>query len=888
MAEKTHKEPRVEPAGPGSASWEVGSHREGSVDVGPEATYRQLFDNAGEALAIVDAGNTIWRVNSRFAQLAGVERGLIEGQSIQGFVSPASQVRIATVTGEPQTLLASSVSSSLFTFIRPDGQQLHVEAAITVLSDEQYLVSLRDVGAERLTERRLYALWQFSGLVTGSLDPQQVVKHLVEQVAALLDVELLTVSLVDTVRASVRTVAEYTSAGGGVVRFDTAVEQDLDTLLPLQRLLAAPEPLYLEHSDLLRLGEGGKGRRSDGTTGQQSTAGDGGRIQDMIESPSDVAPSPCRPASPSPPRPVAQSERGWAILVPMTVRGQVIGALYVADTRPERVFTGVEISICSAIAAQAATAMENARLYQEEVRAREEIAALRDYNQAILDNLNTGVFVIDADGRVQFWNRTLEQLLETERDRILGQSLFDQVEHLAPYAENVRQIARTRKGYTIDRLTRESDSRGEVVEAYRFQPLLRDGRLAGILGVVEDLTLRVRMDTQLIRSERLAAVGELAAGVAHNFNNILAAIGGDAQLLKLAAEEDNLPRSIIDSAELIYNETMRGGRIAHDLLSFARGQEPQLQALDVRTVIADTVRLVSNYPAAQNIVIERALEEQMPKVEADQNQLHQVFFNMILNAVQAMPSGGRLTIGARVRPRDEDPNQGVMEVKFTDTGCGISREQLARIFDPFFSRRPNGGTGTGLGLTVSLSMVRAMGGDIQITSAVGIGTTVMVLLPIIERRTDKRAEAALQGKILVVEDEPNVRRILSSFLTRRGYQVHTAGDGEEGVKRVDEALGKSQPYDLVLMDLMLPKIDGVGAISMITARDPSVQIVVVTGVTTPETVQEALERGARFTFTKPLHFTGLGLAVDALIEERKARAAGGKKTGSKARLAAAR
>jgi two-component system, cell cycle sensor histidine kinase and response regulator CckA len=284
------------------------------------------------------------------------------------------------------------------------------------------------------------------------------------------------------------------------------------------------------------------------------------------------------------------------------------------------------------------------------------------------------------------------------------------------------------------------------------------------------------------------------------------------------------------------------------------------------------VRLVSNYPAAKNVVIERVLEEHLPKVEADQNQLHQVFFNMILNAMQSMPNGGRLTIGARVRPRDDDPNHGVLEVKFTDTGCGISREQLARIFDPFFSRRPNGGTGTGLGLTISLSMVRAMGGDIQITSAVGIGTTVMVLLPIIERRTDQRAEAALQGKILVVDDEPNIRRTLSAFLTRRGYQVHTAADGEEAVKRVDEALAKSQPYDLILMDLMLPKIDGTGAISMIAARDPQAQIVVVTGVTTPEKVQEALERGARFTFTKPLHFTALDQVVDSLIAERKVAA----------------
>jgi PAS domain S-box-containing protein len=552
----------------------------------------------------------------------------------------------------------------------------------------------------------------------------------------------------------------------------------------------------------------------------------------------------------------------------MTVRGQAIGVLYVADTRPERVFSGVEISLCSAIAAQAATAMENARLFQEEVRAKEEIASLRDDHQSILDNLNSGVFVIDGDGQVQFWNRTLEQLLEIPRDRIVGHSLFERVEHLAPHAEKVRQIARSRQPYGIERLTRETEARGEITESYRFQPLLRDGRVAGILGIVEDLTLRVKMDAQLIRSERLAAVGELAAGVAHNFNNILAAIGGDAQLLKLAAEEEQLPQSIIDSADLIYNETMRGGRIAHDLLSFARGQEPQLQMLDVRTVIGDTVRLVSNYPASKNVVIERALDDHLPRVEADPNQLHQVFFNMILNAVQAMPSGGKLAIAARVRPRDEDPEKAQLEVKFTDTGCGISREQIKRIFDPFYSRRPNGGTGTGLGLTVSLSMVRAMGGDIQITSAQGIGTTVMVLLPIVERRTDKRGEAARRGKILVVDDEPNVRRTLSAFLSRRGYQVHTAGDGEEAVKRVDDAL-KTQPYDLILMDLMLPKIDGIGAIAMIAARDPEARIIVVTGVTTPEKVQEALERGARFSFTKPLHFTALGQVADSLIAARK-------------------
>jgi DNA-binding response OmpR family regulator len=165
---------------------------------------------------------------------------------------------------------------------------------------------------------------------------------------------------------------------------------------------------------------------------------------------------------------------------------------------------------------------------------------------------------------------------------------------------------------------------------------------------------------------------------------------------------------------------------------------------------------------------------------------------------------------------------------------------------------------------VSLSMIKAMGGDIQFTSAVGIGTTVTVLLPIVERRTQERVESARHGKLLVVDDEPNVRRTLSSFLSRRGYQVHTASDGEEAVKRVDEAL-RGQPYDLILMDLMLPKIDGAQAIKMVTARDPDTRIIVVTGVTTPEKVHEALDRGASFCFTKPLHFPGLARAVDALV-----------------------
>jgi PAS domain S-box-containing protein len=817
---------------------------QGSAPSPPEPPVELLFAEASEALAVVAADNTLVRVNRRFEQWAGVESGKLVGRRrIDEFLTPEPPVRIATPTEEPLTLLGSSVTTSLFTFHGSDGGQFAVDASLGPLTDDLYLVSLRELDAERLTERRLYALWQLSGLLSASLDPESVVRALVEQVPELLDVRFLTVSLLDPESEQVLTVGEYSGAKEWAqVQLDRPVKRELSDLPELGRVLSDLQPVFLPHGKMLRLHE-------------PETECQGGGI------PGCALPSPAGEI-------MASEESGWALLLPMVVRGRLHGVLYLADTRPERVLSRIELSIATSLSAQAAAALENARRFRQEVHAHAEVAARYDADELILDNLNLGVFVIDPEGRVRFWNRTLEQLLEIPRASIQGQPLFDRVDQLMSHAEKVRQTARTRQPYVIDRLCRTTEGRGEVTESYRFQPLIREGRLTGILGILEDLTSRVRMDSRLVRSERLAAVGELAAGVAHNFNNILAAIGGDAQLLKLVAEEQQLPREVLESAELIYNETMRGGRIAHDLLSFARGQEPQLQMLDVRTVVSDAVRLVSNYPAARNITIEQAMDGHLPRVEADQNQLHQVFFNMILNAVQAMPSGGKLTIAARVHARQDDPEKGEVEVRFTDTGCGISREQLQRIFDPFYSRRPNGGTGTGLGLTVSLSMVRAMGGDIQIASAEGIGTTVQVILPIVERRTDGREAAARRGKILVVDDEPNVRRTLSLFLSRRGYQVHTAADGEEAVKHVEHALN-TQPYDVVLMDLMLPKIDGVSAISMIAARDPSARIVVVTGITTPEKITEALECGALFSFTKPLPFPSLARVVDGLVAERR-------------------
>jgi PAS domain S-box-containing protein len=480
------------------------------------------------------------------------------------------------------------------------------------------------------------------------------------------------------------------------------------------------------------------------------------------------------------------------------------------------------------------------------------------------------VFTLDLTGRVRYWNRTMEEQSGLKRREVLGRTLFEVLPHLQPFNHRITRVPDTPLPLRLEPITRGSGPGGDVTESFWFRPIVLEDGSAALLGVMEDLTQKVRVDNQLIRSERLAAIGELAAGVAHNFNNILAAIGGDAQLLKLLAEDEKLPAHVIEAAQQIYEETMRGGRIAHDLLSFARGAGPQIQRLNVREVIQDAARLIKNHPASRQVTIDLNVRADLPHVEADPDHLHQICFNLMLNALQAMPGGGILTISAAVRGDDRNPTTGMLDVKFHDTGVGIPREQLRRIFDPFFSRRADGGMGSGLGLPVSLAMVKSIGGDIQITSAEGIGTTVTMSLPIVERRTVARAGFRRQneGRALVVDDDPDVRRTLTTFLSRRGFEVVTASDGEDALARFQEALGR-RAFDAVITELILPKSDGASLIRRIRTLSPETPVLVLTGVTDPGKLTEALESGAQFGFSKPPDFTQLLAVLEQLLQSRR-------------------
>ena len=478
-----------------------------------------------------------------------------------------------------------------------------------------------------------------------------------------------------------------------------------------------------------------------------------------------------------------------------------------------------------------------------------------------------GLFLLDSAGRIRYWNRAMEEYSGHRRRDVLGRSAIEVLPGLEPHGHRVAGVIDSGIAFRVEQVVKDNPKGDHASDAYWFGPVVLDDGSAAVLAVMEDTTRRIRVDTQLIRSERLAAIGELAAGVAHNFNNILAAIGGDAQLLKLVAEEDGLPQHVIDAAQQICDETMRGGRIAHDLLSFARGAAPQIQRLSALEVVEDAARLIRNHPAARPVSITVAIDRDLPDVEADPHLLHQVFFNVMLNALQAMPGGGALTVSAALRSHEQDPRRGILDLKFHDTGVGIPREHLRRIFDPFFTQRVGGSSGTGLGLPVSLAMVKSIGGDIQVASAERIGTTVTVSLPIVERRNLPRGRRDSHGAALVLETDEKLRRTLVAIFARRGFEVESFGVVEEALDAFAARL-PAQPYDLVLMEWGASPQSPLAVMQRMRSLDAEVPVIVLTGTTEPEQLAEALSAGAAFAFNKPPNFTELLAAAEHLARSR--------------------
>jgi two-component system NtrC family sensor kinase len=427
-------------------------------------------------------------------------------------------------------------------------------------------------------------------------------------------------------------------------------------------------------------------------------------------------------------------DHGIYYFVPCIFEGSAIAVLALGRKETDEPFNSEDLGLLTAVAGQVATAIENGRLYRQLHIKAEELGRMREFNDNILESLDDGLVVFDADESIVRWNHALETFYGVKRAEAVGASLIDVFD--TSFVEAVRAArADNPSGATLFKVplvSRRPALPGETepdrlmvnATAVPLQSLSGPGPVVGTILLLENVTDRVRLEEQLQISEKMASIGLLAAGVAHEVNTPLTGISSYTQMLLEKADPAD-PRTML--LEKIERQTFRAAKIVNGLLTLSRPGTPggDRTSVDLNGVITDVFSLLEHQFAVGKIRVRRELSPMPVMVRGIEHQLQQVFLNLFLNARDAMPSGGWLTVNTRI-----DGDQAIAEI--ADTGSGIPPEHLARIYDPFFTTKAIG-RGTGLGLSISYGIIREHDGAIRCDSTVGQGTRFALSLPIAVR-----------------------------------------------------------------------------------------------------------------------------------------------------------
>jgi PAS domain S-box-containing protein len=502
------------------------------------------------------------------------------------------------------------------------------------------------------------------------------------------------------------------------------------------------------------------------------------------------------------------------------------------------------------------------------VRADEQIRS----QAALLDITGDAIFVRDFSDRIQYWNEGAHRLYGWTPAEAVGRLVTELMPDNSPF-ESTRALHTVQHHDEWNGEVRQKARDGRELTIQSRWTLVRepDGKPKAILVVNTDITEKKQLESQLLRSQRLESIGTLASGLAHDLNNVLAPIMMAVQFIKDNTEDDGM-RTCFQTLETC---SRRGADIIRQVLMFARGVEGERILLNPKHLIQEMQRIANEtFPRA--IEISTRISKQPCVLLGDATQIQQVIMNLCVNARDAMPRGGLLTIaldkqeldaaGAAIHPKAKAGSYVVISV--ADTGTGIPAELLDKIFDPFFTTKPLG-QGTGLGLPTVLGIAENHGGFIHLETKPGAGTTFHVYIPAApgEAAAENRFGAAELVKgggelIMVVDDEPSVRKLASAILIRGGYRTVTAGEGREGLKVFEE---QRREIKLVVSDLMMPQLDGPGMLRELRQLQPEIKCIIITGLGEENRIAEAKAAGADLILNKPFSADQLLTDVKQLL-----------------------
>ncbi len=343
----------------------------------------------------------------------------------------------------------------------------------------------------------------------------------------------------------------------------------------------------------------------------------------------------------------------------------------------------------------------------------------------VVESLSEGVVALDLEGRIVTWNRAMEALYEIPGDDVMGRRFLDcfpnyRSEALARPLE--RLLGGEGEDFALEGVEHETLRKGRVVQNLKGSLLRQGGQPAGAVLLIEDITERVAIERSARQAEKLAALGTLAAGLAHELNNPIGIISSRIEIMLLDAETEPLPREVAEDLRVLHRHAQRVARIAHGLLSFARQSSGQRGPVDLNHLVEETLLLIEKQVTRSGIAIKRSLAPALPPVLGDGNALQQVVLNLLTNARDALGSGGEIAVETAAVPG----RPGGARLLVRDTGPGIPPELLPKIFDPFFTTKSDG---TGLGLSISYGIVRDHAGTVDVQSRPGEGTTFILTFP---------------------------------------------------------------------------------------------------------------------------------------------------------------
>jgi PAS domain S-box-containing protein len=518
-------------------------------------------------------------------------------------------------------------------------------------------------------------------------------------------------------------------------------------------------------------------------------------------------------------------------------------------------------------------ALDDAREVRERKRAEQEAQREREYVATVMEASPIGLLVADRAGRFVFANSAAAQLLGVSRDQILGRShdapeweLTDFQGDLVPPEElPFARIVRDRRPAGAD-LTLSRPDGQRVYLAIKGAPLLGAGGVVdGVVFATEDMTERRELEERFRQSQKLEAVARLAGGVAHDFNNMLAVINSYAELAIQALHERDPLRA--DVQEILKAGT-RAAVLTKRLLAFSRKQMLRPVVLGLNEVVADLEQMLRRL-IGEDVTFRFVLSPEAGNVRADPGQLEQVLMNLVVNARDAMPRGGELTVETAAREVDEATARADPEVQpgryvvlaVTDTGCGMDQATLARIFEPFFTTKQPG-QGTGLGLATVYGIVKQSAGFIAVQSEPGKGSTFRIHLPRVDAPAEGSADARRRPPIatghetvLLVEDEDAVRALTQRILRDARYEVLTAASGAEALERSAQHAG---PIHLVVSDVIMPSMSGPELAERLLQLRPETRVLFMSGYVDEHVTQHGILASGHSFLPKP--FTASELA----------------------------